>query len=512
MKDLSGLEVHDYFRILWNRRWYCLIVFALVSIGGTLYARMMPDVYRSEAKIIVDTSLSAVSRSTLSINERIDAIREQLSSRSFLEKMIQQTGAYGWGAGGDFDMERALTAIRRNIEIRPSSGRTFTIAYSATDPTMARNVTSQFTDELIRASKRSSETRVLTLDRFVEQRFTDAEDRLREQSEKIREFKQRNAGKLPEQSINNQNALAGYRTQLNNLDTAIQRAKDSMDSLDSQYDDTKRLQSQMEQIKLSSSGSKPVVSREASPEERELSQKMAQLSKYETSLQALAKYTDYHPDVKETKGEIGRLEQEIEELQEKIKSSRVVNTTDDENDDATPPLTIEMLQEERFEKNYTDRRRRIEAEIVKLEKDREDTQKIIADYESRLKTAPTLEQELEDLYREETRIKNEYDSYAAQNLSARMATAIETDRDNEVYRVIDGANFPSSPVSSKARLMLMSIFGGLAMGIAAAFGRELLDSTIGSEEEAKKIFGLPVLAAIPAAPKKNKKTELRKTA
>ena len=504
MKDLSGLDIHDYFRILWNRRWYCLIVFALVSIGGTLYARMRPDYYRSEVRIAVETPLSAVSRSALSVNERIEVIREQLLSRSFLTRMIQQTGAYGFGESG-FTMERALDYIRKSINVQPSRGRTFTISYRSTDPAMAERVTRQFSDELIRASKRSSEERVLTVDRFAEQKFSDAEKKLVEISEKIRDFKQKNAGKLPEQSINNANALSGYQTQLNTIDNSIQRSKDSKDLLDNQYEDAKQLRDQMEQIRSSSSGSKPVISSNSSPEEIELSQKMAQLLNYEANLaQALDKYTENHPDVVQFRREIGRLEQVIEELRAKIKSSSG-DVAAGGDDDAMQPLTLEMLQEERFEKNYADRRRQIEADIEKQEKQREEILKKINEYDSRLKIAPTLEQDLADLLREQDLIQREYDNYATQKLNAGMAKDVETDSENEIYRIIDEADYPGRPETSRVMNILMSLIGGLIMGIAAAFGREIIDSTIGSEEEAKKVFGLPVLAAIPAAPKKIKK-------
>jgi len=509
MKDLSGLEIHDYFRILWNRRWYALIVFALISIGGTFYARMKLDFYSSEVRIAVETPLSAVSRSAISVNERIDIIREQLLSRSFLERMVQQTGAYGFGTSNDFVMERALNSIRKSINVQSSRGRTFTISYRSTDPQMAQNVTRQFSDELIRASKISSENRFRTVDRFADQMAGEAEKKVKEISERIRDFKQKNAGTLPEQSISNANALSGYQSQLNTIDNAIQRAKDSKDSLDNQYEDTKQLRSQMEQIQASSSGSKPVITRDSSPEEIELAQKTTQLLKYEATLQTLAKYTEQHPDVVATKREIGRLEQDIEELREKIQLSSI---STDEDGDATPPLTLAKLQEERFEKNYADRRRSIEADIEKLEKNREGILKAIAEYESRLKIAPTLEQDLADLMREQAIIQREYENYAAQKLKAGMDTAVETDRENEIYRVIDEANFPIYPETSRKKVIIMGILGGLVMGIASAFGRELIDSTIGSEEEAKKIFQLPVLAAIPAAPKKNKKTELRKIA
>ena len=513
MKDLSGLEVGDYFRIIWNRRWYFLIVFTLVSIGGTLYGRMQPPFYRSEAKIMVDTSLSSISRSSASINERVDAVREQLFRRTFLERMIQQTGSYGYGGSDDFVMERALDNIRKNIKITPTSDRTFSIAYIATDPSAAQNVTNQFTQELIRVSRRTARDRVESTDRFVERRFAEVEGKLNEQQEKIRIFKLQHAGKLPEQAISNQNALSGYFADLNNLEIGIQQTRNAKETYQSTYDDNKKLREQYIQATQSSKAN-PTVTKDSSPEERELAQKIENQSKLEAALaQALNKYTEVQPDVVRLRQEIDRLGQEISEAREKIKSPSpsMVEAADD--DTAAPPhMTSTEVEEAAREKEYNRRIAQMDAEIARREKERSDIKQKIEDLELRIKTAPTLEQDLNVLMRDLDLTQRDYDQMATQRLNTRLATDVETDSENEVYQVIDDASFPVYPVTSQQRYLLMAFGGALIMGIAAAFGRELLDSTIGSEEEAKKVFKLPVLAAIPAAPKKNKKGELRKTA
>jgi len=507
MKDLSGLEVQDYFRILWNRRWYFIIVFAVVSISGTLYARFMPVTYRSEAKIAVDIPLSSITRSSTTVQERIDLIREQLSSRSFLERMIRQTGSY---AGEDFVMERALDRVRKSIAIRSATNRTFTISYRATDPIVARDVTRQFTDQLIRASRLSTETRVQTADRFIEERFARANEKLNEQSEKIRQFKLQNAGKLPEQVISNMNAVAGYRSQLSNVENAIQQTKNAKENLEHRYQERRRVNEQLAQINQTPKAT-PVITKESSPDERDLAQKMQTLSKYEASLaQASARYTENHPDVVAFRREVSRFEQEVEEARAKLTPSYDAET--DEDVVETPRLTRSDIEEEILDKEYNRQIGIYEADIAKRESERESLKALINEYEVRVRTAPTLEQDLEDLLREEALLKKEYDNYANQKLSTGMASAVETDRDNEVYRIIDEANLPMYPETSQQKLLLMVFGGALVLGIAAAFGRELLDTTISSEEEAKKAFNLPVLAAIPAAPKKNKKSELRKTA
>jgi len=511
MKDLSGLEVKDYFRILWNRRWYFLIIFALVSIGGIFYSRLSPDVYRSETRITVDIPLSAISRSASNVKERKDAIREHLSSRSFLEKMIQQMGLYGWGDNNNFVMEQAVNAIRNTVKVENISELTFRISYVATDPAIAQNVTSQFAEELIRVSKRAATDKVQTTDKFVEAKFIEAEEKLKEHEEKIRQFKQRNAGKLPEQIVSNTNAIAGYRQQLASVENLIMQTKAQKDLLDYQYNETKQTRSDLEQALSSSSGVSTVISKDASPEERDFVQKRDLLSKAETNLaQALTKYTENHPDIATIKREIGRLEQEVKEARMKISAIPAETTV---YDAATPQQIRLEIAERRFEDNYARQSANIDASIARREQERDDLLNKINDYETRLKIAPTLEQDLDSLNREEALLKKEYETYAAQKLNAGIATAVETDKENEVYRIVDPANFPNYPVApDRDSIVIYSLVIGLVMGLVTAFGRELLDTTISSEEEAKKIFNLPVLAAIPSAPKKSKKTELRKTA
>ena len=517
MKDLSGLEVNDYFEILWRRRWYFLVVLALVSAGGIVFAKMQPSIYRSEAKISVDIPLSTLSRSSASIKERIEVIREQLSTRSFIERMIQQTGAYGWGANSDFVMERALENVRKNIIIGQTSERTFRIAYRASDPSMAQNVTRQFTEELIRASKRSTTDNTLKVDKFVEEKFKAAEANLQEQSEKIRLFKQRHAGQLPEQVESNINAMNGLRTRLNNLENSILQARKNKEITDYQYHDSVQTREELKKLQ-ELSGSPAVAPSEATPEERAFAQKMETLSKYKTGLaQILTKYTENHPDVSTYKREIDRLERDVDEAWMKL--TGVVNANDEASSaSASPPLiTREAIALDKLERDYMLRVSMVEEDIAKMERECITIQNEITDYEMRLRVAPTLVQDLENLLREEARLKKQYDSYEGEKLKAEVATAVETDKDNEVYRIIDEANFPIYPESSQFQLLMMSICGGLILGIAAAFGRELLDTTISSEEEAKKVFNLPVLAGIPVAQKKSikidsEKTELRKTA
>lgn len=60
------------------------------------------------------------------------------------------------------------------------------------------------------------------------------------------------------------------------------------------------------------------------------------------------------------------------------------------------------------------------------------------------------------------------------------------------------ANRPKSPSSPKTKLAVVAaLFGGLVLGIIAAFAFDALDPRLQREEQAREIFNVPVLARIP---------------
>ena len=54
MNDILVL-VLNYVRMLWRYRWVALVVAGLVCVGGWLYVLTMPDVYKVNAKVYLDT-------------------------------------------------------------------------------------------------------------------------------------------------------------------------------------------------------------------------------------------------------------------------------------------------------------------------------------------------------------------------------------------------------------------------------------------------------------------------
>ncbi|MDR1726335.1 MAG: hypothetical protein LBT74_00135 [Acidobacteriota bacterium] len=507
MKDLSNLEVTDYFRILWNRRWYFLILFVLMSVGSAIYAVRAPDVYKSQARIRVDTTISSeefmrTGAGSL-VDERINAVREQLQSRAFLERMIESLQMYGFGTNPNFVMESAVSAARRQIGIERTSDKTFTVSFVANNPQFAQMVTRQLTNELIQSSSRDKVNTVRGVDQFVDAQLAEAEKDVKAQEERLTQFKLAHQGELPEQESAITSAIASLNNQYNMVENSIQQVQADQRNLDFQYRENQRAnEERMKLLQALAPGTSVPVSggeRRPTPDELELAKKKEELG------HARTKYTESHPDVVRLNKDVQRLEQQVRSAQAAERPDATAPSSSDETTTAgADGGTVGRSQGETTIDNiYRFRTNDNRTKLEKYEKEKRDIQAQIRLYTSKLTMAPAVAQQLTGIQRELDKALSKYKGLESQKIKTDLGVAAETDRKNDTYQVTDEANLPvNAEYPNRMQIVLMGVGGGFILGIGAAFARELLDSTISSEEEAKKLLNLPVLVALPLTVKK----------
>jgi polysaccharide chain length determinant protein (PEP-CTERM system associated) len=513
MKDFRHLEPIDYLTVLWRRKWYFLATATLVGAGATAYAWRQPLVYRSETRILVEPPPvpDDIVRSTVRGNarDRINAIRSQVQSRSFMERLIEQYRLQGYGSDLEFSMERAVEAVRKNILINVVLEDTFTLSFAATDPQTARDITQRLADMLVQASSAARRSRAVAADRFVDEQLRKAESDLLAHEEKMRQFKMQHLGALPEQSAANVNALNGLATQLSAVENAIQRAVDQRKLLEFRRQEQKKLDGLARNLLSSMPAAAP-----AAPEPKPVSALESQLAAKKAALAELRfKYTESHPD-------IVRLTKEVEELERKaLLASAPADHAPGSGDTELTPLgppersgdtaaaagsrlgaqidaTSEVTEAEFRLQNES-----LGNEIAKLEREKEEVKQQMKVVQSRLNLTPTLEEELLAMSRAHSGLLGRFNDLRNKKYSTQMATVLETDRSSEFYRIIDPATLPETPLfPNRPQIVAIGIAAGFLLGIGAAMGREYLDPTLGSEEEAVTVLQLPVLASVPEIP------------
>jgi len=288
------------------------------------------------------------------------------------------------------------------------------------------------------------------------------------------------------------------------MDSAIQQAQMRLDTLEFSYQERKRLEAQAQNRAAIDRSQSGVVNDAAlsslSPREIELVRKRELLAQY------LTKYTENHPDVLTLNRDIRRLEQQAGDVVLSAESDSIQATEGATEERAGAVATAESA--DTLDNQYRFATNRINIEIENREKERQNILQQIRTYRARLNLAPALEQELATLMREQENAMERYDTLQKRKLSTEMATAVETGRRDETYRIIDEANLPfRAEYPNRTELVLIGLGAGFMLGIGAAFARELLDSTISTEEEAKKILNLPILATIPIIHGKSKNSK-----
>src|SRR4029077_21078538 len=129
-----------------KRRWWLIVLpFLVVSIGTATYARLLPNLYRSETVILVVPQQIPESyvRATFTtrIEDRLQSIQQQILSRTFLERIILDFDLYA-KARKTTVMENVVETMRRqDISIETVKGDAFRLSYVSGDPETARKVT-----------------------------------------------------------------------------------------------------------------------------------------------------------------------------------------------------------------------------------------------------------------------------------------------------------------------------------------------------------------------------------
>jgi polysaccharide biosynthesis transport protein len=492
MKDLKNCSPSDYLRILWRRKWYVLIVFATVGVGASIYAWLKPNIYRSTSRIRVEST--TISQDYVRPSERsspaeqIAAIRSSIQSRNFLGRMIQDFQLYGYGSTTNFSMEDGIKTVGSSIEITSTSKDTFNIAFTAADPQLAQSLTRRTVESLIQNGTRSRKDKAIETDQFLEEQLRKTQQNLAVSEEKIKRFKLMHLGELPEQGEANMNTLSRLDVQLAAAENSLQQLLERKKLLGSMAQDRKRMLLLTQDLALPKQTLAPAATKDAGSTPALLA-KQAELAALS------AKYTPQYPDVIRLSREVELLKQKVAREKEAAEKAAEVASVEEpkKQADAEP---LDMGQNALPDAGNMELET-INNDLKRKEKERDAILGQIKRFQARLNLAPALEQELMGLRRDNETLNQQYASLQGKKFQAQMTTNLETDKSGDAYTVVDEANLPERPLfPNRTQVILIGLGAGFVLGIGAAFGRELLDTTLGSEDEVASILKLPTLAII----------------
>jgi len=493
------MELNDYLEIFRRRKWY--IAFSVIAIlfGASVLCVALPEKFKSSTTILVIPQRvpEGYVRSTIStrVEEHLFTLRQQVLSRTRLLAVMDELGLYKEERKNQ-SIEGVVEKMRKGIEIQVASATTrrqgggedaFTLTFVHENPQMAMLTASRLASFFIDENMKNREQQAVGTADFLESQLRVTKAKLERQEEKVKQYKLRFSGELPQQLQANLQILSRLQEQMRTNSNAIRNAQDRKVYIEAQIG---ALEAQVTAL-AAQPGSRAGTGDLFETTQDEIAAKKAQLANMS------AKYNDAYPEVRRLKDEIARLEKRLGEEQGKpsAATSRIDNTRLPRSSQGTQGLRSREREEIlRLKAQNT----ALDAEIASLKKDYQDIRKSIEDLEAKVEKSPTREQEMISLTRDYENLKQQYDDLLKKRLDAQVFQNLEKRQKGEQFQILDPADLPQTPFSpNRPKVIGIALALALVVGFGGAIGIEMLNPALRGKRDFHYFFQLPVLASIP---------------
>ncbi|MBK0329250.1 lipopolysaccharide biosynthesis [Rhodobacteraceae bacterium F11138] len=420
-------EIRFYLSFFLRRLPAFLLVAASVATVSIVVAFTLPPAYESRMVLIVEAPQipDALAPSTVKTpgSERLQVIEQRLMTRANLLDIARRLNVLK--NQRDMNPDQILQAMRARTGVYRSGGRgganIMTVTFEARSPRLAAGVLNEYLT-LIQANDASfrKERAGQTLD-FFEQEVSRLSIALEQKAAEILEFKNANAGELPDSLPFRQDQLATRQQRLEEVGREIFSLKTQRQQLIDLY-------SQTGQVSSAGLG-------QGSPAEQRLAEAQSELDN------ALLIYSETNPRVK-------LLRARLEQLQKQVEAERGVITEQPEESSGNTTLDFQLAS--------------LDTRVEILERQEKSLQEQVARLEESISKTPNNAVILEDLERDYDNILSQYNPAIQRLADADTGERIELLSRGERISVIEQPAVPSEPTKPN-RMKIAG--GGTIMGV-----------------------------------------------
>jgi protein tyrosine kinase modulator len=486
------LTMDDYLAMLRRRLKVILIPTLVAPVAGFLVSYSLPPRYTTQATVLVegqkvpDNYVLPVITSDFA--QRVQTLSQEVLAPSRLRPVLQSLGY-----NNPQEQTKLINQIQQNMQVepvittmstaaaasptaktkRPSASNEplpgFNVIYTDTDGARAQKICNAMTSMIVDENLRSrSEVAQSTTD-FLGRQLEDAKAALDAQDAKLAAFKKQYMGQLPTDIDNNMRMLVSLNSQLDATTQTLSRAQQ-----DKTYTES-MLAQQIAAWKSSLSSSNPQTL------QQELTQLQGQL------LQLQARYTDDYPDVIKTKADIAEVQKKLKEINAAASDGSEKPGESAANSSEPPEIRQLRLQIHQYQ-----------AVIEQATLDQKKLQNGINLYQSRTAMSPAIEEQYNELTRDNGTAQAFYRDLLAKKSSAGLGTSMENQQEGEQMHIATTASLPDSPSFPVRPILAAGGLGlGLALGALIAIFLEFSDKSIRTEKDAAAIMDLPLLISVP---------------
>lgn len=453
-----------------RRRWALMLaIIVTVSTAAVAVAFMLPAVYQSSARILVESQQipDALARSTITSDaaERLQLIEQRLMTRQNLIDLVERLNLFA--DQPDLTPGEKVAQLRSSTSIRSIDGpaarrrgvdlSAFVITVRSGSPQTAALVANEFVTMVLEQNIRSRSERASETHDFFRREVERLSVELSALEVRISDFKRANTIALPD-SLNHR---------LGELVTLQENQFDLERKIVTLGEEKRGIEAVLE------SGIDVATGPVLTPAERELQALRSTLA------QRRAIYADTHPQVRSLIAQIGALEATVDG-----------QVATDAQDTATP-----------VDRRTGELRRQvdlIDSQLKILEAQRESALRRQAELQQSIELTPRVEMELNSLTRNYDQLQQEFQIAVRKQSEAATGERLEVNRQAERFEVIEQAQVPERPVAPRRNMIAAGGVGGsvlLAIGLVVLL--ELVNQSIRSPADLERRLNLRPIVAVP---------------
>ena len=491
----------DFAVMAWRRRWLIVGGLVLGAYGALVVSSQLQDSFQSEMliQVIPQRVPDSYVQSTVTMRteERLNSLSQQVLSRTALESLINEMNLYQ-ERRAHLPMEDVVDLMRSDVRVEPviSTVRSsreadaFYVRFTYTDRDVATGVTERLGGLFIDLNAKDRGQLAQATNDFLESQLAETRQQLEAQEQRLEEFRQRNAGRLPTQLESNMQSIQNTQLSIQALVESLARDRDRKLMLERLYHDA-----ELELTAVPPAATPVPVAPEkpidgSTPVALAPAQQLAVAQ--ETLSRNLLRLKPEHPDIVRSKRIIGELEARV--AREAAAPKPAADTLAAVQVPPSPEVAArrERLRQSRAEVDS------LERQIAFKEAEEKRLRDTLAVYTRRIEEIPGVESEWVALTRDYKTQQAAYENLLAKSEQSRVAVELERRQIGEQFRVLDPARPPVRPTGVNRKLLnAMGAVVGLMLGVALAALLEFRDRTFHSIQDVQDVLQLPIIAHVP---------------
>jgi polysaccharide chain length determinant protein (PEP-CTERM system associated) len=467
------LLAERYARGMWRYRWLALAVAWAVTVSGWLFVYRMPDTYQASAQVFVDTDnllrplLRGLAVETDVLSD-VAVMSRTVMARPNMERVVRETDL-DITAKSTAQYEALLASLQERIGIVPSRENIYTITFADSDRTRALSVVDKLLDSFVEDTLGTGAADSEQAEGALSAELKDYERRLVESEDRLKEFKRKNVGLMPNEYGDYYAQLQKASGELAAVQQEVRIAQQKLAAVDAQLEGEEPVFGIMSSPMMGGAGQTPYD---------------MQISTLESNIANLmVEFTEKHPEVVRTKARLEELYKQRDEYKASMPPESFAATTSPL--DLNPVYQNLKIQRSTLEVDLASARARLADKSAEVKKLQESVDVI-----------PQVEAELNRLNRDYDVVKQRYGEMLRRWEDLQTAKRVQTGVEQVRFRIINPPFVPLKPSGPPRMLFLgMTVVVGLGVGGALAFLLNLLSPVYHTSRDIVK-FHLPILGTV----------------